>query len=579
MNPCPNCARPTGVSELHCPICGEVQLALPVETRLYHRYRTLRALRRTEGGLSYLAEDETHQRQVLLLEFFPVGSRRLGTLAILPEGSDVRRTAWTALLQQRTDRTDAHLQRPHQVFEQHGTHYAVTALPLGESLQERVQSGKRLDAGEALNVLTALAQGLQDLQRHGRIDGQLGPHRVSLLPSGARLDLGWAEEAAAPYWAPEQLLSPPRTGPASDVYALAALTLFALTGEVPPTAGQRGLGQPLPVLPTGVPALLRQAIEQSLILNSAERLPDAAALLRLLSVGPSAGSLSQPGSAPATAVRIIPAHRSWLTHLHSDGQRIVTAGADLRLRVFDREGQPLQQLDGLQGNPVGVWITDEGLVAGDDSGTLSVWSGNSLRSERGLHRITHLVVRGKHQAVTIQDDGALGVWNVLGPRQLGQVPGQPGRLVTLHVSHDDTLILGTGDGQLQLFNEAALHATVLWQHPERRTINAVDSAPSGFGLVAAATGGSVTLVDKGRAVLTLAFREEVSALAFSPGGTALVAAGRSGGLYLTVLQDPQPRLLYRSSAPLRVVCWMDEDLLLCGNEAGQLLMVPVPAGS
>lgn len=572
---CPNCGQRTDTTDLLCPACGEVMLALPVGTRLYHRYRVLRALGRT-GGVSYLAEDEEHQRQVLLLEFFPPGSRRLGTLVILPDGAGKRKDTWMALLQGRADAVGTSLQRPQVIFEQHGTGYAVTSLPLGESLQTRVQAGRHLNATEAMDMLLTLAQGMEELQRLGRPDRQIAPNRVSLTPAGARMDLGWGDDLPPAYVAPEQLMSPPRTGPASDIYALAALTLFALTGEVPPAAGQRALGQPLPALPAGLPAPLRLAIERGLTLSSGERLPDAAALLRLLkSSGTSATGMA--ATAPPQKVQVIAAHRSWLTHLHSDGVRVVTAGADLRVRVFDRHGQPLGQYDGVYGAPTGLFMGEGGIAIGDKSGTVTVWDGGSAvpQSQAGRGQMTHLVVRPGNRAVTIQDDGALGVWDLGGPRQLGQEPFRPGQLTALHVTAEDALLLGTVDGRLQLFDEAALLTMTLWQHPERRAVTAVASSPTAPGLIAAVTGRSVTLIEQERAVLTLEFQEPVSALSFSPDGAALVVAGRSGGLHHVELQSGQRRLLYRSPAPLRAVAWA-EVLLVAGNEAGQLLIVPNP---
>ena len=140
---------------------------------------------------------------------------------------------------------------------------------------------------------------------------------------------------------------------------------------------------------------------------------------------------------------------------------------------------------------------------------------------------------------------------------------------------DDALLLGTVDGRLQLFDEAALLTMTLWQHPERRAVTTMASSPTVPGMKAAATGRSVTLIDLDRAVLTLEFQESVSAVSFSPDGTALVVAGRSGGLHYVELQTDQRRVLHRSSAPLRAVAWT-EALLVAGNEAGQLLIVPNP---
>ena len=348
-------------------------------------------------------------------------------------------------------------------------------------------------------MLTALTQGVEEVQNRSGVDGQLSPYRVSLTSAGARLDLGWGEDLPTAYLAPEQQLSPPRTGPASDVYALAALTLFALTGEVPPTAGQRGLGQPLPVLPVGLPYPLRQANKRGLVLNSTERLPNAASLLRLLS---STDRSSSPGAQAAASaqpkVRIVQAHQSWLTHLASDDQRIVTAGADLRLRVFDLQGQPLQHFDGLQGKPTGLVVGEFGIVTSDDAGALLAWRDGNTRPQvqAGRWRMSHLVVQRGSRAATLQDDGALGgVWDLNNLHQEEQAPFPIGRFTTLHAVSDGTLPLGTSDGQVQVFDEAAMLPMALWQHPDRRGVTQITSPPMNANQCAVVVGQTVTVLD------------------------------------------------------------------------------------
>ena len=119
----------------------------------------------------------------------------------------------------------------------------------GGSLADRLGTSGRLDPGELVAVVAAVADGLADLHRRGFIHRDVKPHNILFDQGRARLaDFGLArpEEnselsvltasgtvvGTLAYLAPELLAGEPAT-PASDVYALGVVAFQGLTGRLP----------------------------------------------------------------------------------------------------------------------------------------------------------------------------------------------------------------------------------------------------------------------------------------------------------------------------------------------------------
>jgi hypothetical protein len=553
-------------SDLSCPRCGEVLAALSAGTRLYQRYQVIRALRRG-GGISYQTLDETRGQPVLLLEFFPPGARRLGALVILPDESREALERWTAQLSRTGPASGG--QQVQLSFEQNGTRYAVTALPLGQSLLDRVRTGRLLAPEEAQSVMAALARTLaaRHAQRDG-VDGGLGPSRVSLTPEGARLDLGWGQADWPAGRAPEQFRTPARTTASSDVYALGATLLYGLTGEALPDAAQRALGQPLPALPPGTPPALRQAITLSLAQQENERL-DAAALVRLLQSGQTV-PVAAPSPNKRPAPQVAQAHQGWLTHLFSDGEHIVTAGTDLRVRLFDHSGQALRSLDGLEGRPVGLGLSAGGVVAADESGRVRLWEGRHSRAGPARQRLLSFAVRTGNRAVALQDDGTLGGWDMAGPDAQGSAPLRGVSASVLHVTPEDRILLGTQRGQVMVFDEDLLLAQPWWQSQDGLPVTALVSSGD---RVAVAVNRSVTVLSAQAELPLPPLPGVVTALALSPNG-AQVAAAVGGSIHLIGVESGAGEVMYQGKVPVRALGWSG-DQVVAGNDAGQLVLLQV----
>ncbi|MDQ0118572.1 hypothetical protein J2T22_001750 [Pseudarthrobacter defluvii] len=157
----------------------------------------------------------------------------------------------------------------------------------GGSLAQLVSARGRLSVGEAVTVLTPIAQALAYLHGKGFTHSDVSPGNVLFTGQGKPMlsDLGVARMLGDPGGAGTAgtggFLDPApvdavRAGlqPERDVYSVAALGWYCLTGEAPGRTADR---PPLSLLVPGVPKDLAAALEAGL--NDERRLrPDALAL-------------------------------------------------------------------------------------------------------------------------------------------------------------------------------------------------------------------------------------------------------------------------------------------------------------
>ena len=130
--------------------------------------------------------------------------------------------------------------------------FFVMELCSGGSLADRLSGGARLDPGDVIPILVAIADGLAELHRRGMVHRDVKPQNILLGADRAKLaDFGLAladdatgmSELTTPgtavgtlaYLAPEILAGERASFPA-DVYGLGVVTFLALTGELPRSA-------------------------------------------------------------------------------------------------------------------------------------------------------------------------------------------------------------------------------------------------------------------------------------------------------------------------------------------------------
>lgn len=221
-----------------------------------------------DGGFSivYLAWDHSLERQVALKEYMPssLASRNGGT-RVFPRSERHRETFEAGLksfvnegkLLAQFDHPS--LVKVYRFWEEHGTAYMVMPFYKGVTLKETVRAmAQPPDEAWLRSMLEPLTAALSVIHRAQCFHRDIAPDNVLLLAGSGKpllLDFGAARRVIGdktqaltvilkPGYAPvEQYAEDPtmRQGAWTDVYALAAVIYWAVTGKTPPTSVSRAL--------------------------------------------------------------------------------------------------------------------------------------------------------------------------------------------------------------------------------------------------------------------------------------------------------------------------------------------------
>jgi len=133
--------------------------------------------------------------------------------------------------------------------EENGTGYIVMEYLEGKSLEEELESGKRMGEGEIQSLLLPILEGLEQVHEMQILHRDIKPQNIMLTKRGAILiDFGASRQYAlgqsksmtqvlTPGYAPlEQYGSRAVFGPPLDIYAVGATMYRMLEGKRPPDA-------------------------------------------------------------------------------------------------------------------------------------------------------------------------------------------------------------------------------------------------------------------------------------------------------------------------------------------------------
>jgi len=248
-------------------------------------------------GISYLVTDTTLDTSFVLKEFAPSGlATRQSDNALQQIDAHSFAEGLQAFLDE--GRMLARLDHPNVVrvvdcFEANGTAYLKMPRYEGEALHTLLQRGGLLDRQEVLELAAPLLDALVYLHERGIVHRDIKPANIFITRAGRPLLLDFG--AAIPgdglpgsqgYAAPEQAKQDEKTGPAADIYGLAATLYRCASGRIPPAAAQReaavaaGRADPLPLLSGLLPAEfgdLADTIQAGLALDPRRRPANATA--------------------------------------------------------------------------------------------------------------------------------------------------------------------------------------------------------------------------------------------------------------------------------------------------------------
>ncbi|MFD8573473.1 PQQ-binding-like beta-propeller repeat protein [Streptomyces sp. NPDC059639] len=197
--------------------------------------------------------------------------------------------------------------------------WMATAFIEGPTLADRVRSQGALYGRELRDLAVGLVEALRDIHRAGLVHRDLKPANIVLSQDGPRvIDFGISRAAdnqtltmtgrvlgTPPFMSPEQVRSPRAAGPASDVFSLAAVLVFAATGRGPfdgdsPYLTAYQVVHEQPDL-TGVPGALRAAVEPCLAKEETDRASLDSLLTELLRLPTTGSAPLLPASGSAAA--------------------------------------------------------------------------------------------------------------------------------------------------------------------------------------------------------------------------------------------------------------------------------------
>ncbi len=291
-------------------------------------------------GIVYLAQDHSLQRRVALKEYMPSAlAARRGAHTVVVK-SERHRDTFEAGLKSFINEARLLAQFDHpslvkvyRFWEANGTAYMVMPFYEGPTLKDHLQQmGVPPDEAWLRTLLAPLTEALDVIHRQHCYHRDIAPDNILLLAGSGRpllLDFGAARRVIGdmtqaltvilkPGYAPlEQYAETPhmRQGPWTDVYALAAVVHYAITGKTPPVSVGRIVGDsyaPLAVSHAGQysPGFLA-AVDHALKVKPDERTPSIDVLRAELGLeAPSAAAPVLPTArAPAPATATVQAAR------------------------------------------------------------------------------------------------------------------------------------------------------------------------------------------------------------------------------------------------------------------------------
>ncbi len=234
------------------------RLSLPPGFRL-EDYRIERLLGKGGFGLTYLAVDEKLDAQVAIKELLPDGiASRFDGYTVAAQTHALDETfKWARDRFLEEARTLARLSHPSivrvvRLMQAHGTAYMVMEFVEGESFTSWMKKHPQASEEELLKLLMPLLDGLDYIHQKGLLHRDIKPDNIFITPHGrpilldfgsARADLGRTVSATTlvsdGYSPREQYQQMSRQGPYSDLYALAAVMVHAMTGKKPSGAIDR----------------------------------------------------------------------------------------------------------------------------------------------------------------------------------------------------------------------------------------------------------------------------------------------------------------------------------------------------
>ena len=271
MKLCMGCMNEIEDQYQRCPLCGYDETTLDQEsyyldpgTVIGGRYIAGRVLDYGGYCVTYLGWDAEHSRKAVIREYLPsdFSTRAKGDTEVTIYSGDALEQYEEGLstflnegntIEHLTDLKG--IARVYDCIAENETGYIVHEYLEGQSLKEILETGKKYEFSEAMEILHPLLDGLAQIHEHQVMHYDISPENVMITQAGEvkLINFGATKYSTSsnskslaiilkPGYAPEeQYRSMGEKGPWSDVYASAALMYRMLTGAVPEESVERAM--------------------------------------------------------------------------------------------------------------------------------------------------------------------------------------------------------------------------------------------------------------------------------------------------------------------------------------------------
>ncbi len=312
---CLGCMQEYDSSMEYCPVCGSAKefeqpepYFLRVGTILENRYVIGKALSGGKFGITYLAYDLGADRKVVIKEYFPTdfASRMPGQNEISTYDGEKEKqfeSGLRAFIEEATSLMNlsnsiSSVAAVLDVFVNNSTAYSVAEYIDGLPLSKVLSNGI-LQWSDFSQIIEPLLQSLALIHSKGIINYNISPDNIimtrdrqvkllsfggsKLATSGSNINLNViTKKGYSPVEMYREDITP---DPSVDVYSIAAVMYYAITGIVPPDAVERSNNDTLKApleLGIDIPENVNNAIMNALNVNRQYRTPDCETFLNEL---------------------------------------------------------------------------------------------------------------------------------------------------------------------------------------------------------------------------------------------------------------------------------------------------------
>ena len=236
-----------------CPVCGQppdvISQELPPDTLLKNgRYKIIKKLGQGGFGITYLAEDTTEGRKVVIKELFLqqcIRNPKDGKTVVLTSQKERVRFQKAKERMEKEAQVLKVINHPNVVkaydsFEENGTYYIVLEYIEGESLKDRIKKEGKLKEKEARSIFEKILSGLKAIHTIGIAHRDVKPDNILITKEGKvkLIDFGTVTDIdtksreitqiqSAGYTPVEINYAKAKVTPAYDIYS-AGMTLYSM---------------------------------------------------------------------------------------------------------------------------------------------------------------------------------------------------------------------------------------------------------------------------------------------------------------------------------------------------------------